>query len=118
MATFTVGKAIATTTPSIVVDAGLPVGQHRFQLMVMTDTGQRSQPDIATIDIQKPIIVIQPSPVIVPPVVVRSPTPLVAPGFAQLDLPLNSPDQDSPAKSAAPRLTARRKPKQRSRRKR
>jgi len=118
MATFTVGKAIATTTPSIVVDAGLPLGQHRFQLVVVTDTGQRSQPDVATVDVQKPIIVIQPSPVIVPPIFVPSPTPLVSPGIAQLDLPIESPDQDPPAKSDEPRKSARRKPKQKSRRKR
>ena len=35
MATFTRGRPVETTTPTVVVDAGLPVGSHRFQLEVV-----------------------------------------------------------------------------------
>ncbi len=49
MAGFTVGKAIVTDTPMIQVDAGLPIGTHRFTLVVTNDKGVESLP--ATIDV-------------------------------------------------------------------
>ena len=39
MARFVAGQPVVTAVPSVVVDAGLPVGQHRFRLEVLTDTG-------------------------------------------------------------------------------
>ena len=37
-------KPFESSKPTIVIDAGLPVGDHRFQLVVVNDRGQRSQP--------------------------------------------------------------------------
>ena len=44
MARFAVGQAIPGVEPVIVVDAGLPVGGHRFQLVVVDSAGRRSAP--------------------------------------------------------------------------
>lgn len=60
MATFTRGQSIVTKVSSILVDAGLPVGQHRFQLEVLTDTGQRSLPDIAVVRVDDGSITLTP----------------------------------------------------------
>jgi hypothetical protein len=47
-----VGTPVVTEAPSIVVDAGLSVGQHRFQLEVVIDSGQKSQPVTAVVQVQ------------------------------------------------------------------
>ena len=56
MATFVRGQPITTREPTIKVDAGLAVGVHRFQLVVLTDTGQKSAPVIAEVSIQRTIL--------------------------------------------------------------
>ena len=45
MARFVIGQPITTTVPIIDVDPGLPVGSHRFRLIVLDDSGNRSAPD-------------------------------------------------------------------------
>ncbi len=61
MARFAIGQSLTTTTPTIVVDAGLPVGQHRFQLIVIDAQGNRSVPATALVAVRQ--IVIDPGPV-------------------------------------------------------
>lgn len=56
MTTFVRGQPITTREPTIKVDAGLAVGVHRFQLVVLTDTGQTSAPVIAEVAIQRTIL--------------------------------------------------------------
>lgn len=56
MATFVRGQPITTREPTIRVDAGLAVGVHRFQLVVLTDTGQKSAPVVAEVSIQRTIL--------------------------------------------------------------
>ena len=51
MATFAVGQSIKTGEPTIVVDAGLKPGAHRFQLVVVTEDGRSSDPDAATVTV-------------------------------------------------------------------
>ena len=51
MARFAVGQAIRSVEPTIVVDAGLPAGAHRFQLEVIDSTGRRSAPAVAVVTI-------------------------------------------------------------------
>ena len=53
MATFIVGQPITTDQPFIDVDAGLSVGTHRFQLVVVDAQGNRSAPDIRTVTISR-----------------------------------------------------------------
>lgn len=45
MARFVVGRPLTTREPVIEVDAGLPAGVHRFQLVVVNAAGVRSAPD-------------------------------------------------------------------------
>lgn len=44
MAKFVVGETLVSEEPVIRVDAGLPVGVHRFQLVVESARGRRSRP--------------------------------------------------------------------------
>jgi hypothetical protein len=44
MTTFVKGRTVETAEPVVVVDAGLSVGTHRFQLVVVSNDGRRSAP--------------------------------------------------------------------------
>jgi hypothetical protein len=52
MTTFTINKPVITTTPTVVVDAGLPPGEHRFQLVVIDSGKLRSKPNVAVVTVQ------------------------------------------------------------------
>ena len=56
MARFVVGTPQITREPTITVDAGLPVGRHRFRLEVVDASGLRSAPDQAVVEVQRIII--------------------------------------------------------------
>lgn len=72
MARFALNQPIETDAPSIVVDAGMPVGQHRFQLVVIDDAGNKSKAATAVVDIQRTII--SPDILVRPPgVIIRRP---------------------------------------------
>jgi hypothetical protein len=51
MAKFVVGRPLTTRESSVVVDAGLPVGIHRFQLVVI-GAGGASKPDQILVQVQ------------------------------------------------------------------
>lgn len=74
MATFTIGKPITTREPTIAVDAGLSVGAHRFQLEVVDAAGNRSQPQVAAVTVQR---LVTPVPPVISPtrldVLIRNP---------------------------------------------
>jgi len=53
MAKFVPGQPITTEQPFIDVDAGLSVGTHRFQLVVVDAEGNRSAPDIQTVTVAR-----------------------------------------------------------------
>lgn len=53
MAAFVPGRPITTDQPFIDVDAGLSVGTHRFQLVVVDAEGNRSAPDVRTVTITR-----------------------------------------------------------------
>ncbi len=53
MAIFIPGRPITTDQPFIDVDAGLSVGPHRFQLVVVDVQGNRSAPDVQTVTITR-----------------------------------------------------------------
>ncbi len=80
MARFEVRTPITTREPTIVVDAGLPVGRHRFRLEVIDTTGQRSAPDDAIVDVQR---IVGPGPVIptpgpiIPTPIIPTPGPII-----------------------------------------
>lgn len=81
MARFAVGQAIRSVEPTIVVDAGLPAGAHRFQLEVIDSSGQRSAPAVAVVTIQR-LTPLRP-PVVVPPLRPPSRPPVIPPGPRQ-----------------------------------
>ena len=56
MARFVVRYAEITREPTITVDAGLPVGRHRFRLDVIDASGLRSAPDQAIVEVQRIIV--------------------------------------------------------------
>ncbi len=65
MATFIPGQTVRTQDPTVEVtvtpNAPLPVGSHRFQLVVVDDSGLQSEPAIAeivVIDSERPTAVI------------------------------------------------------------
>jgi hypothetical protein len=73
MARFVVNTPIATPAPTVTVDAGLPVGRHRFRLEVIDTAGLRSRPDETIVEIQR--IIIDPGPIVPTPVPI--PTPII-----------------------------------------
>jgi len=60
MAKFALGQPVVTAEPSVVVDAGLPAGQQRFQVEVVTDSRRKSAPDIAVVQVEKLIAPLEP----------------------------------------------------------
>lgn len=83
MTKFVAGNQVETPDSSVVVDAGLSVGLHRFRLEVVTDAGRKSPPAevlvqvlaaTATVGIAAPLLspTDQPTPVL-------SPVPIASP---------------------------------------
>lgn len=56
MTKFVVGQPVVTTLPSVVVDAGLPIGTHNFQLQVVDSSGLKSAVAKATVKVQSPAV--------------------------------------------------------------
>jgi len=83
MATFAIGKPVTTTQPTIVVDAGLPAGTHRFQLQVVAKDGRTSAPSLAEVKVARGTgPVLDPTrriDVVVPVSPVSPPPPIVVP---------------------------------------
>lgn len=75
MTKFVVGQTQATKESVVLVDAGLPVGAHRFQLSVQDADGNRSAPARALVQVVLPTV---PSP-IVPPIGIVAPIGTIAP---------------------------------------
>lgn len=53
MARFAVNTPITTREPAVTVDAGLPIGRHRFRLEVIDAVGRRSAPSDAIVEVQR-----------------------------------------------------------------
>jgi hypothetical protein len=68
MASFVIGQPVTTAQSSVVVDAGLKPGFHRFQLVVVDDGGQASKPDEAVVEVAARLI---PGEISVTPVVLN-----------------------------------------------
>jgi hypothetical protein len=75
MARFAVRTPITTREPTIVVDAGLPIGRHRFRLEVIDAAGRRSAPDDAVVDVER--IIIDPGRIPTPGPIVPTPGPII-----------------------------------------
>jgi hypothetical protein len=73
MAKFVVGRPLTTRESSVVVDAGLPVGIHRFQLIVIGANGVASKPDQVLVQVQATRLI---PGIRTPPVIPLPPLPL------------------------------------------
>lgn len=102
MARFEIDRPITTAESTVTVDAGLPVGRHRFRLVVIGGRRQSSAPDEAIVDIQRLVIDPRPptGPVIDPRPPVIDPRPAVITGPAIITGPIASP---SPRRTRARR---------------
>jgi hypothetical protein len=81
MASFVIGRPITTAESTVVVDAGLRPGPHRFRLEVVDDSGLVSRPDEAVVQVQLPVVV-TPAPTLVAAPVFTTVTPLLTPAPA------------------------------------
>lgn len=109
MAVFSIGKTITTTTPTIVVDAGLPAGAHSFQLEVIDSAGNRSRPDVAVVTVERQVITVPP--VLDTRPIVTGPRPVVNPLLSTTNPTLVTPRGVTPRDPAPKRGPKRSKPK-------
>ena len=54
MADFRRTKTVTTKNPLVKVEAGLPAGKHRFQLIVTDNQGNQSRPAELVVEIREP----------------------------------------------------------------
>jgi hypothetical protein len=108
MARFAVGTPQITREPTITVDAGLPVGRHRFRLEVVDASGLRSAPDDAIVDVQR--IIVDPGPIITTGPVIPTPGPVIGPVIGPVVGPVIGPVIPTPVPIIRP-------PRSRTRRK-
>lgn len=110
MAKFVVGQPLATKESAVVVDAGLPAGRHRFQLEVLTDTGQKSPPAVAVVAVQASTVLAVVSPAVAPTLTpVVSPSPVLSPATTPGDVPVASTLPKTVSLSTTPRTVTPRK---------
>ena len=55
MPRFNVNEPVVTSEAEVVVDAGLPVGRHLFQLIVEDSSGNLSEPDVVQVKITQSV---------------------------------------------------------------
>ncbi|TAH45624.1 MAG: hypothetical protein EYC67_10565 [Betaproteobacteria bacterium] len=68
MVAFVVGRTVKTAEPVVTVDAGLPIGVHRFQLEVLTADGRRSAAEVVQVSVQRLLVLDPLRPEVRPPV--------------------------------------------------
>ena len=100
MPSFAVGQTIETRDPVILVNEGLKVGSHRFQLVVRDTAGNASRPDVATIAVQREVVT---DPVVSPNRPDTNSRPSLAPVVNAVAAP--------PERTAAPAVRTTRKPR-------
>ena len=55
MTAFAINKPVATSEPVVTVDAGLPVGGHRFALQVQRGDGRASTRSVVIVQVVRPL---------------------------------------------------------------
>jgi len=66
MARFAINTPITTREPTVTVDAGLPIGRHRFRLEVIGAQRRPSTPNDAIVEVQR--LAVDPRPPVLPPI--------------------------------------------------
>jgi hypothetical protein len=56
-----INKPFTSDLPVLLVETKLPAGLHRFQLEVIDNRGVVSLPDVITVQVGKPLVVIKPA---------------------------------------------------------
>ncbi len=107
MTAFVRGRPVRTAEPRVVVDAGLEVGTHRFQLVVVTSDGRQSPPDVVDVVVSRVVVgpLRPPLTEVVSPV--RPPltgvvSPILTPGVTPVRTPA-TPRKSKPRKTAKSR---------------
>ena len=106
MTTFVKGRTVRTAEAVVTVDAGLELGTHRFQLVVVRSDGRQSTPDVVEVVVFRRLAIdpLQP-PISRPPVIdpLRPPTrrpPVARPPVTPVVTPIRTPA--TPRKNKAP----------------
>jgi hypothetical protein len=107
MARFVAGTPQITREPTITVDAGLPLGRHRFRLEVVDGAGLRSRPDDIIVEVQRIIV----GPNIPTGPIIPTPGPVVGPVIGPV---IATPPPNIPIPTPTPII---RPPRSRTRRK-
>lgn len=68
MAEFAPNQPVVVEEPSVVVDKGLPVGTHLFELQVQDNLGQLSTATSVTVVIFRQVVISPVIPPIIPPI--------------------------------------------------
>ncbi|HRL78461.1 MAG TPA: hypothetical protein PLC86_22625 [Candidatus Accumulibacter phosphatis] len=100
MTTFVRGRTLRTSDATVVVDAGLAIGTHRFQLVAVTADGRQSVPDVVDIVVAR--VVVGP---VRPPLtggIGGLATPVVTPAVTPIRVPVR-PRASKPRKAAKTR---------------
>ncbi len=109
MTTFVRGRTVETKAAVVEVDAGLAVGTHRFQLVVVSDDGRRSAPQAVDVVVSRQLA-IDPRP---RPPLTRPPltevTPIVTPVLTPVITPVVRPTR-APAEARTTRVRKPAKP--------
>jgi hypothetical protein len=72
---FEPGRPVRLNVPSVVVDAGLEPGEHRFRLVVVNQRGTQSQP----VEVTVTVVRLVPRPPLPTPIPRPTPLPLPSP---------------------------------------
>lgn len=97
MAAFRRGTPVVTDTATVTVDAGLPTGVHRFQLVVVDDAGNVSRPAELSVEVRAPAPPVPfppPGPTLPRPVPI--PRPPLPPVAGPLAVPAPAPASPAP----------------------
>ena len=114
MTTFVKGRTIKTAEAVVTVDAGLELGSHRFQLVVVRSDGRQSPPGEVEVVVSRRLVVdpLQPPisrppvidplrpPISRPPLIDPLPPPVTRPPVTPVVTPIRTPA--TPRKNKAP----------------
>ncbi len=57
MTTFIKGRTLKTAEAVVTVDAGLDIGTHRFQLVVVGSDGRQSAPEVVDVEVSRKLVI-------------------------------------------------------------
>ena len=85
MTTFVKGRTVRTAEAVVTVDAGLELGTHRFQLVVVRSDGRQSAPDVVDVVVSRRLVIdpLRP-PIRRPPLIDALQPPVIRPSVTRL----------------------------------